>query len=650
MTKHKNFIYILFMNMLLICSIMTGQSKKTTKAKTDFKSYAYAEAIEIYEQLIKEGYKSEEIYSNLGDSYYQKADYNAAAHWYGELFNLENISLDSEYMYRYAQTLKSLGDYESSDSWMNKFSVSNPNDIRVIKYKADTDYLENIKRNSSRYEIKNLPINSTASDFAPSFFGKELVFSTARDSGRISKNLHKWNNRPFSNLYSAKLLENGSYANAERLSKKLNKKTHETSTIFTKDGTTVYFTRNNSKNGNFARDKNGLSRLKVYRGTLRDGEWEDIMELPFNSDDYSVAHPTLSPDEKKLYFASDMPGTFGQSDIFVVDINADGTFGTPKNLGSDINTESRETFPHVTQENVLYFASDGHPGLGGLDIFATRINDMNNFYIVNVGEPVNSKQDDFSFIIDEESRKGFFASNRDGGIGSDDIYSFNEVEEIVLSCNPLIEGVVKDKDSREPLVGAEIILFSSTNEIIAKTISGEGGVFKLKSSCIDGEFKVVGTKNDFENGEEFFTIFNLEDKIGLEVVLAKVVEQPTVGTDLIKYLNLSPIYFDLDKSEIRPDAVASLNKVIEFIKEYPTIKIDVRSHTDASASDQYNIKLSERRAKATIAYLVANGIGEDRLSGQGFGETQLLNDCVTKAECNDDQHQINRRSEFIVVK
>lgn len=650
MNAKLNYIKCLFLVSISFSCILNAQDKKTERAKEDFKSYAYAEAIESYEQLVKEGFSSEEIYKNLGDAYYQKADYNAAAHWYEQLFELPDATIDSEYYYKYAQTLKSNGDYTASDAWMQKYSEGNSADIRAFKFTQNKNYFEKIKANSSRYDIYNLAINSTSADFAPSFFGQKLIFSTARDTGSILRNVHKWNNKPFTNLYSANADENGMYTSTEQLSKKLNKKTHESSTVFTKDGTTVYFTRNNSKNGRFSRDKDGLSRLKIYRAYLRDNEWEDIVALPFNSDGYSAAHPTLSTDEKKLYFASDMPGTYGKSDIFVIDINEDGSFGVPKNLGNQINTESRETFPFVTSENVLYFASDGHPGLGGLDIFATRINDLNNIYIVNVGEPVNSKQDDFSFIINEYTRKGFFASNRNGGIGSDDIYSFYEKEEIILSCNSTVEGVVTEKNSDKFLIGAKINLFNSENEIVAKTVSGNDGVFTLKSSCLDGQFKLEGSKEEYENSEKAFTITNLENTNGIEVMLTKIIKRPSVGTDLIKYLNLSPIYFDLDKSEIRTDAVITLQHVIEFINKYPDIKIEVRSYTDASAGENYNKKLSERRAKSTIDYLELQGVDKGSVVGRGYGESILLNECIAKEKCNDAEHQINRRSEFVVIE
>ncbi|KKN93360.1 hypothetical protein LCGC14_0197930 [marine sediment metagenome] len=643
------------MKPLLIILIFFGcminaQDKKTEKAKENFNSYAYAEAIESYERLIDEGYSSKEIYKNLGDAYYQKADYNASSYWFGKLFEIKDLEIDAEYYYKYAQTLKTSGNYEDSDAWMQKFANQKNVDIRALKYQQNKDYLQKIRDNSSRYDIKNIAINTPSADFAPSFFGEQLIFSTARDTGKILKSVHKWNNKPFTNLYTSTASENGEYVVAERLSKTLNKKTHESSTAFTKDGTTVYFTRNNSKNGNFSRDQNGLSRLKIYRATLKDNKWKNATELPFNNDEYSVAHPSLSEDEKKLYFASDMPGTYGQSDIFVVDINEDGSFGVPENLGNIINTESRETFPYITNNDVLYFASDGHPGLGGLDMFATKIDDQSELYVVNVGEPINSPQDDFSFIMNEKNKKGFFASSREGGIGSDDLYSFIENVPINLNCHLAINGIVKDIKSGELLVNSTVILLNNNNEVIDEITSDLDGSFTLKGFCGTKEYRLLASKEEYKNGGRKISIKNSEELDSIIISLEKVIQQPVVGTDLIKFLDLSPIYFDLDKSKIRPDAIITLNNVIEFIDKYPDIKIEVQSHTDASASAHYNKNLSERRAKATIAYLEKNGIQKGSVKGHGYGESNLLNNCTEKDKCDDEGHQLNRRSELIVIK
>ena len=634
--------------LLLICAFANAQNKIRKKAKADYNSYAFAEAIDSYEYLIKKGHTSEEIYKNLGDANYQNANYEEASNWYAKLFDIEEANIEKEYLYKYAQTLKSIGKYTESDQWMEKFMVHKPSDNRAVKFANNTNYISTIKENSGRYDIKNLLINSTEADFAPSFKGEELVFSSERDTGRITKRIHEWNNKPLANLHYSLPSEDGDFTTSEKLSKALNKKTHETSTAFTKDGTTVYFTRNNSENGKFNRDQKGLSRLKIYRATLKDENWTDIIELPFNDDSYSVAHPTLNMYESKLYFASNMPGSLGQSDIFVVDIYSDGNYGAPKNLGNKINTEGRETFPFVTEKNVLYFASDGQPGLGGLDIYATKIDDL---YIVNVGEPVNSKQDDFSFIINENTRKGFFASNREGGLGSDDIYSFIENEEIDLTCNILVEGITIDKDTNKPIAGANIVISDRNNKIISKTTSNSDGTFSLESNCTDGDYKLTVSKDGYDDKDTVFTVKDSKDISGIEIAMEEIMKLAPLGSDLIEFLKLSTIYFDLNKAVIRSDSEITLNKIVKYMQLYPDAKIEIQSHTDAKEGRNYNQKLSERRGKKTVSYLISNGIQKNRLSYKGFGETKLVNSCndANYTKCSDTENELNRRSEFIVI-
>ena len=626
-----------------------AQEKKIRKADTKFTNYSYASAIQSYEDLVEDGYTEEEIFKNLGNANYLNANYQEASNWYGQLFQLGITDIDPEYMYRYAQTLKSLEKYDASDVWMNKFKTARSNDQRALAFGNNEDYLEQIEERSGRYELKNLGLNSKVSDFAPSFYGKDLVFSTARDSGLVSKNIHRWNNGAFLNLYKATGDDQGNFTELDKLDRKLNKKTHESSTAFTKDGKTMYFTRNNSNNGKFSRDEEGISRLKIYRADLIDEEWGNIVELPFNGDSYSVAHPTLNNDETKLYFASDMPGTAGESDIFSVEINDDGTFGAPQNLGPQINTEARETFPFVTASDILYFSSDGHPGLGGLDVFGTDLkNDSGK--VLNVGRPLNGEEDDFSYIVNEETKKGYFASNRKGGQGNDDIYSFVEKEPLDFTCHTNITGVVKDKKTGALLANATIKVYDTKKNLIASSETDANGAFAMEGNCEDGNYKVVATKTDYDEGDKIFATVNAKDATGIEVVLAQTDKSAPIGTDLAKYLNIEPIYFDFDKHFIREDARISLNKVLAYLNEYPNVKIQVGSHTDSRANDNYNLRLSANRAKSTAAYLVEQGIDEGRISFEGFGETQLTNDCSNGVPCTKEQHQMNRRSEFIVVK
>ena len=641
---------IFFCGIFSLTAMATNaQDKKEKKAQKEISDYAFVDAIDTYKGLVDKGYGNQEIYSNLGDANYRNARYAEASSWYGKLFTLEGADIDPDYMYRYAQSLKSTGKYKDSDSWMDKYKAAKGSDVRSQRFDSNRDYLGEIEKASGRYDIKNLGINSTESDFAPSFYMDELVFSTARDSGVVSKKINNWNQKAFLNLYKAVPSENGDFTTSDKLSKIVNKKTHESSTAFTKDGNTVYFTRNNSANGKFARDTEGVSRLKIYRAKLKDGDWTEITELPFNGADFSTAHPTLSPDESMLYFASDREGSLGQSDIFVVEINSDGTFGAPRNLGNKINTESRETFPFVTSENTLYFASDGHPGLGGLDVFATNLSDLDNSLLVNVGKPVNGEQDDFSFIIDSGTGKGYFASNREGGLGGDDIYGFTENEKLDLSCTTVIQGMVKDAETGAPLTDAKVIILNRSNQLVAETVSDSDGSFALEGDCKDGDYKLVASKEDYNGGEQLFAVVGANDMTDVEIALEKTVTVAKTGTNIIQHLGLKPIYFDLDKAVIRPDALNTMERVIAYMKEYPALKVEVRSYTDVKNTKAYNMALSERRAVNTVAYLTANGIDASRISGKGFGETQLTNDCISRESCSDDRHEENRRSEVIVV-
>lgn len=647
MTRTK---YLIYTVLSLFVLVGYAQERKLNKADKKYDSYAFVNAIEIYEEVAEEGYKSKELFEKLGNAYYFKADLINASKWYGELFNLgEEVA--PEYYFRYAQALKAEKRYAESDEKMKEFNRLTGSDIRGTEFINTRNYLDQIAEQSGRFRIENLGVNSPYSDFAPSFYlENNLVFSSARDTGVAQRYKHKWNARPFLDLYGAEVAENGSLANVDKFSGKLNTRYHESTTAFTKDGKTMYFTRNNYYKGKYKKDKKGINKLKIFRATRGENGWENIEELPFNSDLYSVAHPALSVDEKKLYFASDMPGTVGQSDLYVVDINDDGTFGEPKNLGKGINTEARENFPFISQDNELYFSSDGHVGLGGLDIFVMRLDDAEQI-IYNIGEPVNSSVDDFSFIINTKTKKGYFASNRDGGQGDDDIYSFLEIKPIQWSCEQEIVGVTKDTKSNEILTGAEVRLFDKDNTQLEVSYTDNQGKFRFKTVLECNEIYFVrASKQDYNSAEVMMPKVEAAG-IRSTVLLLEKEEIPfKVGDDLAKILDIPIIYFDFDKSNIRPDAATELEKVVAVMKKYPTLKIDVRSHTDSRGGDAYNKKLSQRRNKSTKEYIISRGIDASRIIGDGYGEERLVNKCSNGVKCTEEEHQLNRRSEFIVIE
>ena len=643
----KYFLHF-FAFIFIVSSSAFSQENKIKRGNKDFDKFSYINSRDIYLKVVEKGYESQDIYQNLGDSYYFTAELQEASKWYELLIQKYEESVSPEYLFRYAQSLKSVEKYDEADQIMAKFYAANPSDSRGTNFEDERNYLDFIELQSGRFDLKPFEMNSENSDFAPTFYGEQLVIASSRPEGNASVKKHKWNDQPFSDLYVTN--QGNEKSDVTNLSKKINTKYHESTATFSKDGNTVYFTRNNYTNNKFKKSTDGANLLKLYRSEKVNGKWSKAVELPFNSDEYSTAHPALSPDEKTLYFASDMPGGKGLSDLYKVTITEDG-FGTPLLLGGDINTEGRETFPFIAENGDLYFSSDGHPGLGGLDVFVAEQSE-DGFYSesYNIGRPVNSPSDDFTFVINPETGIGYFASNRAGGVGSDDIYTFKQNKELIKSCIQSLAGIVKDKNTNQILPGATVVLVDVQGNVIAETISGTDGSFEINPIYCDKTYALRGTMINYTPDEvSFATSSTFSEEVTKTLYLAPKVPV-IVGNDLNKILNLNPIYFDLDKSFIRPDAEIELQKVIAAMNQYPDLKIDVRSHTDSRANDDYNIRLSQRRNASTIKYIVEKGgISADRLTGKGYGETQLVNECSNDVPCSEEKHQLNRRSEFIIV-
>ena len=648
---------IIYLVLVCIASISTqAQTSKTKEVKADkqYDKFAYVDAIKTYERIFAKGYKSQDMLQKLGDSYYFKADLDNAAKWYGELFSFTQ-DVAAEYYYRYAQSLKAVKDYQKADEMLAKFNQKSGNDLRAKLAASQKDYLAQIKKNSGRYTIENAGINSKYSDYGSAFYNNKVVFASARDTGGLGHRKHAWTGESFTNLYSADMVSEGALSTPTRFGNNLNSRFHESTPAFTKDGKTIYFTRNNFLDGKKGKDAKKSTLLKIYKATLDGDRWSNITELPFDSDQYDVAHPALSPDEKTLYFASNMPGTLGQSDLYKVAINADGSYGTPMNLGNVINTEGRETFPMVTSEGELYFASDGHPGLGGLDIFVSKAEKDGNYKeVLNVGEPLNSSHDDFGFLINEKTRLGYFTSNRDGGQGGDDIYKFKETKKIEYTCEQLLAGVVTDKETGLPLANVKVILSDANYKMIKEVSTDNEGKFYMGSVDCQSKYYIKTEKADYNTVETPTITANESGKTFVPIELEKPVKVVKVNDDLFKAFGIKIIYFDLDKSFIRADAAVELAKILDVLEQNPTMEIDVRSHTDCRQTAKYNMSLSDRRAKSTIAWLVDKGINKARLTGRGYGESQLVNDCAceptNQSNCTEEQHQANRRSEFIITK
>ena len=496
--KNK-FTYLVFLALTFAISYSQAP-RKESKGGKQYDKYAYSDVIKTYEHIYKKGYKSPNTLLKLGNAYYFNAELEKANRWYSELDTVAPDQQDAEFYFRYAQTLKAMKDYNKANAMLDKFSEKNADDLRAKNYLSNKDYLADIQKNSGRYKIENAGINSPFSDYGAAFFGDKVVFTSSRDTGSFSKRVHSWTGESFTNFYSVNMSEDGSLSAVSKFGKKLNSKFHESTPVFTKDGKTVYFTRNNFLSGSGkGYDENKNTLLKIYRAKVdNNGNWGDITPLPFCSDNYQTAHPALSPDGKTLYFTSDMPGTHGMSDIYKVKVNDDGSFGEPENLGDIINTEGRDTYPFVSDDNELYFSSDGHLGLGGMDIFVARIpqDGSNNFTkVLNVGETANSPKDDFNYIINKQTKRGFLSSNREGGEGGDDIYKFLETRPIF--CDQILEGLITDEDTKAILPNTLLVLLDESMNKVKETLSGPDGRYQFTEVECDTKYVVRASKENY---------------------------------------------------------------------------------------------------------------------------------------------------------
>ncbi|WP_422082482.1 OmpA family protein [Ulvibacterium sp.] len=639
----KNIVQISILSTLILLGMAQkgiGQERKLHKANKKYKELAFVEASKIYTDVAESGYKSVDFLKKLGNSYYFNAKYKDAAKWYEELFS-QTQTVDPVYYIRYSQSLKAIGLEELSSKWFDKYLGAT--EISEKKYKSVDDYMRIIEENSDRYQMEPLSINTEGIEFGATFSNRRIIFASTRDTGAVFKRISAWEDLPFLDLYEAHQKPDGSLTSPKKLRGKINSKGHESTPIFTRDGNTMYFTRSNNTR-RIKKTKDQVQHLKIYRAHLVNGKWTDIEDLSINGDNYSTAHPALSPSEDKLYFVSNMPGSIGQTDIYVARINADKSLGKSVNLGKKINTKGRESFPFITEDNELYFSSDGHFGLGGYDVFFTRLNGTGFGSLLNVGKPINSSFDDFAFAIKE--KKGFVSSNRPGGAGRDDIYGFIELKDIKELLVSKIYGTVVDKDTKFPLVNSIIDILDEQDNQIAQLRTNAEGHYVTEADIHTGYH--IKVSNEGYMSEH---VFSKKDRRNREhnFELSKDTLDLKKGIDIAKIVN-ARVYFDLDKSAIRSDAARELEKIVTIMKAYPELNIHVRSHTDSRARDGYNLALSERRARATVNHLIKRGIQRTRLSGKGYGEKELVNQCSNGIKCSEAQHQLNRRSEFIIVE
>ncbi|MDA6070008.1 OmpA family protein [Flavobacterium sp. AC] len=706
---------------------INAQDLELARAKRFFDKTYYSEAIVLYEKLI-ENKPSQEVVKNLADSYFYTNDLIKAQRYYRLLIQNYNTDLDRNYYFRYAQTLKASNSYEDANSALKQYYAKSANANDIANFEKEIKILENVSAIGQRFDIKNLAINTPNSEFGAVKYNDNLVFAGVKLKPGLFDKKFKWDNETYLNLVEIPIKNiNSADSIVHYFAKELKTGMHESNAVFTKDGKTIYFTRNNSKKGSKKTDDKKISNLQIFKAELINGKWVNVVSLPFNSPNYSVEHPALSTDEKVLYFASDMPGTFGSFDIYSVNINK-GAFDTPKNLGPIINTDKREQFPFASSDNKLYFSSDGHLGYGSLDVFVSEISGNEYSKPVNIGLPLNSNRDDFSFIIDTNTKEGFFASNREGGKGSDDIYWFKETKELIVEdCKQFIAGTITDIDTHLSLENAIVILQDTDKKTLKTVTTAADGKFSFTVSC-ESSFTVLASKekytsesrslssgktrnasNDASMALKSVEIIKLEqqqiaetkkkeeelergrkkEREALDVIALKVAQKKTKEDqiaaaeikkkekaeeaaateikkkekikqilveekDVIKdnkdrlIIKTDPIYFDYNLWYIRKESKVILGRVVALMKKYPDMVIEIGSHTDSRGNEKFNENLSQKRANSTRDFIIELGINAKRVQAKGYGESVPIIKCKTDDACSEEEHELNRRSEFVI--
>ncbi|MDB4215986.1 OmpA family protein [bacterium] len=626
-------IYTILLLIAVSTTIVSAQNSKTKKADNLYDRLAYTDAAQAYQKVLKRGTTDVYVFERLANCYYFINDTKKAEMYYKRVAKSKDAN--PEAIYNYAQTLKANGKFSDYNTWMKNFAKLSPNDTRVKEFMKNPNYIPKIMDDMARYTATNMKdINSEYADFGGIVYGKDFYFASGRNTSRKT---YQWNEEPYLEIYKATNV-GGTMKNAELLNGDVNTKYHESNAVISADGKRMYFDRNDYFEGDYDKSANGINQINLYYAENIDGKgWSGVVSAPFNNNEYSTGHPALSQDGKTLYFVSDMPGGKGGSDIYMVAINSDGSLGTPERLADNINTEGKELFPYVDSNGTLYFSSNGHMGIGGLDVFYAEAQGSGFGVVNNLGNGVNSPADDFAYKYDPTTQSGYVSSNREGGMGSDDIYMVAAVE---IPCEVTIAVLVTNQNTNAAVAGARVDLYDTMGNRLSTKTSNVDGMVSFKAAC-DQPHELQAVLADYESNAGKVASAN-DQKVSVTIAL-KPIEEIIVEDQIV----LNPILFDLDKSNIKPQAAFELDKVVSIMNKYPEMVIAVGAHTDSRATDAYNLRLSEARAQSTVQYIISKGINAKRISGKGYGETQPKVSCGDT--CSEAEHQLNRRSEFTIV-
>ncbi len=603
-------------------SALFAQIEERVKAFNAYSSTEYYKAIQQLLKLESQGLGDLESKLLLAEAYYAQRDFQAALEWMQKAVAINDLS--PKYSILYAELLKSTSNSAEADKIFQRSGKEYQNKLSS-KINAIPD---------SKYEVLAVPmLNSKGDDFSPAYFRDGIVFVS---NAKRKKNLFSWNNRPWLKVYQLPYKPVGTEKGSpsELKMPEINK-FHSGPVTFTRQDRLIYFSQNQNLK---KKSKSTVSTLGIYSATKQNNKWGNIKPLNINNEAYSISHPALSSDGTEMYFVSDKPGGFGGTDIYYSRLSK-GSWSEPVNMGSAINTAENEMFPFLHSDGTLYFASEGHSGYGGLDIFYTK--GLNGGWTtpVNMGKPVNSGYDDFALILDKQKLQGYFSSNRPGGAGSDDIYRIVFKDFSPEKQSKLIIGAVSDIVTADLLSGAQVILFYKEQQQVQASTDSNGKYQLDIPEDIENVGLLVAATGYFPQDLKFDVPAsgNLEKNVQLQKV------------EINKSIVVPNIYYEVDKAEITAEAEAELKKLYKLLTDNPSWIIEISAHTDSRADATYNKKLSEKRAGNVVSYLIKNGIASNRLFARGYGESKILNQCVDGVKCTEEEHLINRRTEFKLI-
>lgn len=657
--------------------ITFGQQK--SRADRFFEKGDYINAAKYYEEaLAKKSHKKD--LENISTSYYNIFEYRKAALYLKRLISGKFVesdkAIDNEFHFKLYQVLSALGDYESA---LDYYQIYKENSAQTLDKVQAIETIEEFKLKNPDYTIKEVNFNSDASDFGAVKFNDSVYFTSDRDKNQLFGKTYKWTHQPFLDIYAVRVNEkNDTLGRIKSLPKPINSKLHEGNFCFSKDGLTIYVSRSNFTDGKKEFDTKKNNNIHLYKSTFSNGKWSDLEKLPFNNSEFSYQHPALSPDGKKLYFSSNQDGGFGGFDLYYVDINGE-TYGEPINLGAIVNTPNREHFPFISEDGHLFFASNGHLGLGMLDNFVSELVDGNFTEPINLGAPINSRYDDFNLNYHNKT-EGFFASNRNKS--NDNIFKFTQTGEIFIR-EYINTFEVRDAVTKVFISNAKVELFDAKGTMIYDNTLDS--IASFNRNLLAGNYQLKAVNEAYINGELSITVIEEQDQKHIiylkqlpppppidpveDIIVEKGIDKnlkeedpkrfemltdtdgpPIVEKDGKLFFELQPIYFDFDMWNIRADSKIILDELAEKLERYPDIRLKISSHTDSRGTVRYNQILSERRAESTRNYLALEGfVNARRMQFHGYGELSPIVPCPM-LDCTEEEHQLNRRSEFEIVE